>query len=139
MKNNETGTKNTTPALVAASVMIGIGMGGFIDGIVFHQVLQWHEMISAILPPDTLLNKSVNMFWDGIFHLFTWTTTAIGIAMLWHYMKTQYALRSNRILIGGCLAGFGLFNLVEGLIDHIILKLHNVKEVSDQKDFWNIL
>jgi hypothetical protein len=42
--------------------------GGFVDGIVFHQVLQWHNMRSARLPPDNLLDTKIKMFWDGLFH-----------------------------------------------------------------------
>jgi uncharacterized membrane protein len=34
------------------------------------------------------------------------------------------------LLGGGLLLGWGLFNIVEGLIDHHILKLHNVIELS---------
>jgi uncharacterized membrane protein len=137
--NDHKNINTVRSGLVAASVMIGIGMGGFIDGIIFHQVLQWHATISAILPPDTLVNKSVNMFWDGIFHLFTWTCTATGIAMLWKYVKRDDAILSTRTMVGGSLAGFGLFNFVEGLVDHSILKLHNVRELSENKEMWNLL
>ena len=42
--------------------MLGIGMGGFVDGILFHQVLQTHNMLSAKYPPTTLVNAEINMF-----------------------------------------------------------------------------
>ena len=64
--------KNNNPStipLLSATTVIGIGIGGFIDGIVFHQIMQWHSMLSRILPPATWIAKSVNMFWDGIFHI----------------------------------------------------------------------
>ncbi|HUQ96877.1 MAG TPA: DUF2243 domain-containing protein, partial [Chitinophagaceae bacterium] len=48
--------------LFSVALILGIGIGGFIDGIVLHQVLQWHEMISAKLPPTTYVAKSINMF-----------------------------------------------------------------------------
>src|SRR4051812_34284373 len=57
-----------TLPILRGAVLLGVGIGGFIDGILFHQILQWHEMISVQLPPVTLAAKSVNMFWDGIFH-----------------------------------------------------------------------
>jgi uncharacterized membrane protein len=28
-------------------VWLGIGLGGFVDGIVLHQILQWHHMSTA--------------------------------------------------------------------------------------------
>lgn len=53
--------------LTTASVVLGIGLGGFIDGIVLHQVLQVHEMLSNKIAATNYIGKSVNMFWDGVF------------------------------------------------------------------------
>lgn len=36
--------------LIAAGAALGIGMGGFLDGIVLHQLLQVHNMLSAKYP-----------------------------------------------------------------------------------------
>lgn len=44
--------------LAFAAIVLGIGLGGFVDGIVLHQILQWHEMLSNKIPPDTLVNKA---------------------------------------------------------------------------------
>lgn len=129
--------KPRTGPLIAAATLIGIGMGGFVDGIVLHQILQWHQMLSARLPPDTLLNKETNMFWDGIFHAFTWLTTALGIYLLWRLAYERKAVLSNRVFGGSLLFGFGLFNVVEGIIDHHILVLHNVREISSNQSAWN--
>ncbi|HEY0822557.1 MAG TPA: DUF2243 domain-containing protein [Ramlibacter sp.] len=30
--------------LIAAALLLGAGMGGFVDGIVFHQLLEWHNI-----------------------------------------------------------------------------------------------
>ncbi len=114
--------------LIAAGTLIGVGMGGFVDGIVFHQILQLHNMLSAVRPPTTLVNVEINMFWDGLFHAFTWTTTAIGIAWLWRAVERPDAPRSSKTLVGSLMLGWGLFNLVEGVIDHHILNIHHVVE-----------
>ncbi|WP_207535147.1 DUF2243 domain-containing protein [Desertivirga arenae] len=124
--------------LSTASIVTGIGLGGFVDGIVLHQMLQWHEMISYRLPPATLLNKSVNMFWDGIFHLFCFIVVLIGIILLWKLQFRNHINKSGKLLIGGILSGWALFNLVEGIIDHQLLKLHNVREISPNPELWNI-
>ncbi len=29
------------------ATILGVGLGGFVDGIVLHQVLQWHHMLSS--------------------------------------------------------------------------------------------
>jgi uncharacterized membrane protein len=123
--------------LAAAAAVLGIGIGGFADGIVLHQILQWHEMLTNKIPPDTIVAKSVNMFWDGIFHSFTLLTTITGIYLLWKLLKRPGINRSGYLLTGGMTGGWGLFNVVEGIIDHQILKLHNVRELTPNKDLWN--
>jgi uncharacterized membrane protein len=123
--------------LMAAATVLGIGIGGFIDGIVLHQILQWHEMLTNKLPADTVVNKSINMFWDGIFHFFTLVTTIIGVFLLWNLLHKKDINNSKYLLRGGLSMGWGLFNLVEGIIDHQLLKLHNVREFSPHQEMWN--
>lgn len=114
--------------LIAAGTLLGIGMGGFVDGILFHQILQIHNMLSAKLPPNTLLNVEINMVWDGLFHAFTWVTTAFGIVLLWRAGQKENVPWSTRALVGGLIQGWGWFNLIEGGIDHHILGVHHVVE-----------
>ncbi|GAA3718334.1 DUF2243 domain-containing protein [Sphingomonas cynarae] len=114
--------------IATAGMTIGIGMGGFFDGILFHQILQVHSMMSARIPTDTLLGAKVNMVWDGLFHAIVWFVTAAGIALLWRATARPDAVRSGRTLAGSILIGFGLFNLIEGTIDHHLLHLHHVYE-----------
>jgi uncharacterized membrane protein len=118
----------TTKPLTTAGVAIGIGMGGFVDGIVFHQIFQIHNMLSARIPTDTLIGAKVNMVWDGLFHAGVWFATAAGIMLLWKAVTRGDVLLSGKALFGATLLGFGLFNLVEGVIDHHILNLHHVYE-----------
>ena len=123
--------------LISAGMVLGIGMGGFVDGIVFHQLLQWHNMMSAKFPVQGVddrqlaVNLEVNMFWDGLFHAFTWLMTAIGIVLLWRAVRRPDASLSTRTLVGAAAVGWGAFNLVEGIIDHHILHIHHVTEAHD--------
>jgi uncharacterized membrane protein len=56
------------PLPVAAGIFFGLGLGSFFDGIVLHQILQWHHMLtSAGYPADTLGNLQFNVLWDGVF------------------------------------------------------------------------
>lgn len=114
--------------LVIAGTFLGIGMGGFFDGILLHQLLQTHNMLSARLPKTTIANMEVNMFWDGLFHALTWTMTAIGLALFWSAARKAEVLWSGKVFIGSLFLGWGLFNLVEGIIDHHVLHLHHVVE-----------
>lgn len=119
--------------LIAAGVLIGAGMGGFVDGIVFHQILQWHNMLSAQIPPNDLVAAKVNMFWDGIFHAGVWLLTVLGIGFLWAAGKNKDVPWSGQTFLGATLVGWGLFNLVEGTIDHQFLGIHHVYEYAENK------
>lgn len=132
---NRNGSKSGP--VTAAATLIGVGMGGFVDGILLHQVLQWHNMLSAKLPPDTLLNAKTNMFWDGMFHAFVWIVAMTGIVMLWSAMKDPATNMSIKLFAGGLILGWGLFNIVEGILDHHLFVLHNVREVSENPFSWN--
>ncbi|WP_434428064.1 DUF2243 domain-containing protein [Nannocystis pusilla] len=112
--------------LVAAGIALGVGLGGFVDGILFHQLLQWHQMLSSRLPPDTLVAMKVNMMWDGLFHVLTWLMTVVGLALLWRAGGREDVPWRGRTLVGGLSLGWGLFNFVEGLVDHQILGIHHV-------------
>ena len=124
--------------LWSAAMVLGIGLGGFADGIVLHQLLQWHEMLSHKIAPGSYETKSINMFWDGIFHLFTWIVTLTGIILLWKTTGRAAVNHSGYVLSGGLLQGWGLFNIVEGIIDHHLLELHYVNEYSPHPQAWNI-
>lgn len=118
---------NTKP-LIATGTLMGIGMGGFVDGILFHQILQLHSMLSAKLPQDTIVNIKTSMFWDGLFHAFTWITTAVALFMLWNVRSRPDVPWSGKTFFGAMVMGWGIFNLVEGLIDHFLLGVHHVVE-----------
>ena len=119
----------TARPAIAAATTLGIGLGGFFDGIVFHQILQVHNMLSARIPTDTLVGAKTNMVWDGLFHAGVWIVTLLGVALLWKAAKRRDVLFDNRLLIGGFLVGWGLFNVIEGLIDHHLLNVHHVYEL----------
>lgn len=123
----------------AAGILLGIGLGGFFDGIVFHQILQAHNMLSNIFFPDTLPNVEINMFWDGVFHAFTWVSTVMGIFLLWQGLNKKNTY-SGKQFLGLLLLGWGLFNTIEGLIDHQILKLHHViQRATESGQFYSDL
>lgn len=130
------GVLNPVP-LFTTAMILGIGTGGFVDGIVLHQILQWHEMLSNRIPATDYLGKTVNMFWDGVFHAFVLLVTVVGIVLLWRLLQRRDINRSGYLLSGGLLAGWGAFNLIEGVIDHHLLKLHNVRELTKNPAVWN--
>jgi uncharacterized membrane protein len=119
---------------------MGLGLGGFIDGIALHQVLQWHHLLtgSGGEPADTVAGLEANTLADGFFHLATWFLVAGGIAaMLRAWQKGELA-PPWRVHVGMALAGWGVFNLVEGLIDHQLLGLHHVRDDLGAPLGWDL-
>jgi uncharacterized membrane protein len=129
--------KATRP-VAAAGLWIGLGMGGFVDGILFHQILQFHSMLSARIPTDEIVGAKVSMVWDGVFHACVWSATAYGVALLWRAAKTPGTIFSASVMWGAIMFGWGLFNFVEGVIDHHILHLHHVYEPAGLS-IWDYL
>lgn len=125
---------------VSAGILFGLGLGGFFDGIVLHQVLQWHHMVSSEYPPDTVDNLKFNTFLDGLFHASTYLFVALGLVMLWRTAHKSHLWWSGRLLVGTMLMGFGIFNLVEGMVDHQILGLHHVNETVSREKwiYWDL-
>jgi uncharacterized membrane protein len=113
------------------TVLLGVGLGGFFDGIVLHQVLQWHHLVSTPVPPDSVANLELNTLADGIFHLAAWLITVLAVFVLWTEMRRSGARPSWPMLVGGLLGGWGGFNLVEGIVDHQILGIHHVRPGQD--------
>ncbi|MBE1579464.1 Uncharacterized membrane protein [Amycolatopsis marina] len=117
-------------------IVLGVGLGGFVDGILLHQLLQWHHMLTSTntdnigveyYDPETVSGLEMNTVWDGVFHTVCWLAVLLGLAIL--YSRVTHNRRqvwTSRVLWGWILAGWGIFNLVEGVLDHHILGIHHV-------------
>ena len=125
----------------SAGILFGLGLGGFFDGIVLHQILQWHHMVtSAGYPPDSVANLKLNTLLDGLFHATTYVFVAAGLIILWRHAHRVHVRWSTKLLAGTMLLGFGAFNVVEGIIDHHLLGLHHVNETVPPGHwiYWDI-
>jgi uncharacterized membrane protein len=115
--------------LAGPALLLGLGLGGFLDGIVLHQLLQWHHMISSTERGslDTLGGLEANTLADGVFHAATWLLTAGGLWWLW---RTRAYRRGglDRHLLGWLIVGWGLFNISDEIVFHALLDLHHIRE-----------
>ncbi len=120
---------------------MGIGLGGFIDGILLHQILQWHHLLTGDTggePMDTVAGLEANTLADGFFHLATWVAVIVAMVMMVRAWQRGELAPPWRLHIGMLLAGWGAFNLVEGLIDHQILGLHHVRDDLGAPLGWDL-
>jgi uncharacterized membrane protein len=124
-----------------AGILFGLGLGGFFDGIVLHQILQWHHLLtSAGYPPDSVRNLEINTLADGLFHASTYVFVVLGLLVLWRSARRAPLRWPGKLLGGSFLVGFGLFNLIEGIVDHQFLGIHHVNETvpREQWIWWDL-
>jgi uncharacterized membrane protein len=107
MTTTHSETKGGRASLIGPAIVLGLGLGGFLDGIVLHQIVQWHNMLSSTdrWPATTMKGMEANMRADGLFHAATWILVALGLWMLWRAMRNG-AHGSGQAFVGWMLAGW---------------------------------
>ncbi len=118
----------------ASAILIGIGLAGLIDIIIFHAILQWHHTSSHLIIPNTIESLQMNLLHDGLFLSFSLIITIAGVILLWHASRSNNKnsmLSNKRSFVGLALIGFGGFNAIEGIINHHILEMHHVIDVAN--------
>ncbi|MCU0760178.1 MAG: DUF2243 domain-containing protein [Steroidobacteraceae bacterium] len=123
-----------TRAWIRWSIVLGFALGGFFDGILLHQILQWHHLLSAVPAVDTL---RAQVLWDGYFHASMYLLAALGLGGLWRSRAWPEAGAGQR-LAGGLVTGFGLWHLVDAVLAHAVLGLHRIRPESAEPLAWDL-
>ena len=128
-------------SLVRAGVVLGLGLGGFLDGIVLHQILGWHHLVctEATCGAATVAQFKRQNTQDGYFHLAVWLLTIAGVGLLFRAARRQVQPWSGQAFGGAVAAGWGAFNFVEGLVDHQILGIHHVRPGHPRQFLFDML
>ena len=113
-------------------ILLGLGLGGFVDGIALHQLLQWHHMISSRESTATIADLEANTLADGLFHVATWLLVAAGVAALWRRTRSGIPFVPDRVFLGWLLVGWGVFNVADEVIFHALLDLHHIREGGNE-------
>jgi uncharacterized membrane protein len=123
-----------------AGIALGLGFAGLFDSFAFHMILQWHHMLSNVIPPNSMENMHRLMTYDGMFDAFNFLVLLIGSFLLWRAAYNRLPIPALPTFIGQLLFGFGLFNLIEGILDHHLLQIHYVRQVPDYAIYnWTFL
>lgn len=115
-------------------ILLGVSLGGFFDGILLHQILQWHHLLSLVADPADIRQQ---VLWDGYFHALMYLIAAAGLAGLWLTWR-RGAMAGGRDIAGALLIGFGLWHVADALLSHWLLGLHRVKLDSDSPLLWDL-
>ena len=116
-----------------SGVLFGIGLVAFIDEAVFHQLLHWHHFYDKS-------TSEVGLISDGFFHALSWFATVAGL-FLYADLRRRNVLQKRR-WYGGVLLGAGGFQLYDGIIQHKIMQIHQIRYVENVIVYdivWNII
>ncbi len=118
--------------------LLGFSLGGFFDGILLHQILQWHHLLSAV-EAEAVADLRVQILADGLLHAAMYVIALAGLFVLWR-RRREFALpRSDRILLAAALVGFGAWHVVDAVLSHWLLGIHRVRKDVDNPLFWDLL
>jgi uncharacterized membrane protein len=116
----------------------GIALSGFFDGILLHQVLQWHHLLANLgdAPFDDL---RVQVLADGVFHALMYVVAALGLVLLVRSRRELALPGAERLLIATGLIGFGAWNVADAIIFHWVLGIHHIRMDSDMPLVWDLI
>ncbi len=118
---------------VWSGVLFGIGFVAFIDEAVFHQLLRWHHFYD-------LSTTDIGLISDGLFHAFSWFGTIAGLFLFADLRRKRSFIRER--WIGGILLGVGGFQLYDGIIQHKLFRIHQIRYVDNVIVYdviWNVI
>jgi uncharacterized membrane protein len=127
--------RGTDTALLVWTSLLGFALGGFFDGILLHQILQWHHLMSLVAGFEDLRRL---VLWDGLFHLGAYLLALIALAGLWRE-RGDLSLTPGRRVFGAALIGFGLWHIVDAIAFHWVLQIHRIRIDSDQPLLWDLV
>jgi len=130
-----TGQRRTERAWMRWGMVLGFALGGFFDGILLHQILQWHHLLSLV---PGMADLRTQVLWDGYFHALMY---GVALAGLWGLWRTRLAAPQQRggALVGALLIGFGLWHSVDGVLSHWVLGIHRIRMGSPNLLLWDLI
>lgn len=121
-----------------AGYLLGFGLGGFFDGILLHQVLQWHHLLSA-LEGEAFRDLRVQVLADGLFHVAMYFIAAAGLWLLWRTRHEFAGSGADRWMFANALIGFGVWHVVDSVLSHWVLGIHRIRMDSPNPLLWDLI
>ncbi|MEU4800040.1 DUF2243 domain-containing protein [Streptomyces sp. NPDC023327] len=116
---------------LAVCALIGVAVMAAVDEIVFHQILHWHHFYDRS-------TSGIGLLSDGLLHTFELLALVAGF-VLYADLRRRRALAPAHGL-AGLFLGLGAFQLFDGIVDHKLLRLHQVRYDVDVTGYdlaWN--
>jgi uncharacterized membrane protein len=119
--------------LIGAGI-VGFALGGFFDGILLHQVLQWHHFLS-LLEGERYQDIRVQILADGLFHVAVYITSCLGLWLLW---KKGQRRPADRLMLAAALLGFSIWQFSDVVLVHWIVGIHRIRVGVPNPLLWDL-
>jgi uncharacterized membrane protein len=119
-----------------AALLLGFSTAGLFDGILLHQILQWHHLLSAVQRP-WLTDLRAQVMADGVFHAVMWCVLVAGL-LLTLSARRSTARYDRRVLQSRALFGFGAWHVIDAVVDHWVLSIHHIRDSAANPLPWDI-
>ncbi|HYF07617.1 MAG TPA: DUF2243 domain-containing protein [Acetobacteraceae bacterium] len=126
-----------TRGLLLAGGVVGFALGGFFDGILLHQVLQWHHFLSLV-PGEALRDIRTQILADGMFHVVVYAIAVVGLSLLWSARSGFAESGADRRLLGAALLGFAAWQAADVGIFHWTIGIHRIRVDVPNPLAWDI-
>jgi uncharacterized membrane protein len=120
-----------------AGIWLGFAMGGFFDGILLHQILQWHHLLSAI-QTGALASLRTQVTIDGWFHALMYVIAALGLWNLYRYRSRTGIAPDFSVIWPRFWMGFGVWHIIDAVFSHWITGIHRIKMDSSMPLAWDL-
>jgi uncharacterized membrane protein len=118
---------------------LGVALGGFFDGILLHQILQWHHLLSGVAATETASDLRFQILADGLFHVSHYVFAVVGLWLIWSGRSVLTRNSADRRLIAWALIGFGAWHIIDAVVSHWVLGLHRIRMDVDNPLVWDLL
>ncbi|WP_308918018.1 DUF2243 domain-containing protein [Jannaschia sp. LMIT008] len=126
-------TGEATEPLRSAAFLLGFAASGFFDGVLLHQILQWHHLLGAI-EGDVAFQVAA----DGWFHAAMYAIAAVGAWFLWRARRALGARDAGRTVAAWGLIGFGAWHGLDAVLAHWVLGLHRIRMDAALPLAWDL-
>ena len=118
-----------------AGGLLGFALSGFFDGILLHQILQWHHLLSGL---ESVTDLEHLVLWDGVFHALMYLVGLVGLWILWRERRSAAEPPAGRVLLASSLIGFGIWHVLDAVFSHWLLGIHRIRMDSEIPLLWDL-